>query len=136
MDFYKMGNIHGDDHSELALAPHLLSLFPVRLHRHLIGLFAIPHLNSASLRQPRASLSILDSDLPTHASSAFSINSPFSSFSHSHSLSLFHSQLKTYLFQNTSHHRSSHSFFQSDTTDSGCSPFSAYPVLFWFCMVD
>jgi len=49
----------------------------------------------ASLRQPRAGLSILDSDLPTHASSAFSLNSPLSS---SITPSLFHSQLKTYLF--------------------------------------
>ena len=50
---------------------------------------------TASLRQPRASLSILDSDLPTHTSSDVSINSPLST---SITPSLFHSQLKTYLF--------------------------------------
>jgi len=44
----------------------------------------------ASLRQPRAGRSISDSDLPTHTSSAFSINSPLSS---SITPSLFHSQL-------------------------------------------
>jgi len=49
----------------------------------------------ASLRQPRASHSVFDSDLPTHASSAFSINSPLST---SITPSLFHSPLKTYLF--------------------------------------
>ena len=29
-----------------------------------------------------------------------------------------------------------HSFSRTDTTDSGCSPFLAYPVLFWFRAVD
>jgi len=49
----------------------------------------------ASLQQPRAGLSISDSDLSTHISSAVSINSPLSS---SITPSLFHSQLKTLLF--------------------------------------
>jgi len=49
----------------------------------------------ASLWQPRAGLSTLDSDLSMYASSAFSINSPLST---SITPSLFHSQLKTYLF--------------------------------------
>jgi len=59
--------------------------------------YASPHLWNqlpASLRQPRAGLSILDSDLPMHVSSALCMNSPLS-------LSitqLFHSCLKTYLF--------------------------------------
>jgi len=49
----------------------------------------------ASLWQPRAGLSILEFDLPTHASSAFSINSPLSS---SKTPSFLHSHLNTYLF--------------------------------------
>jgi len=80
----------------------------------------------ASLRQPRAGLSILDSDLPTHTSSALSLNSPLSS---SIIPSLFHSQLKTYLF-----HKSFPpqvlSFSRTDTTDTGCSPFFLH---FRFC---
>jgi len=46
----------------------------------------------ASLWQPRAGLSISDCDLPTYASSAFSINSPLST---SINPSLFHTELKT-----------------------------------------
>ena len=60
--------------------------------------YASPHLWNqlpASLRQPRAGLSISDFDLPIDTSSAFFINSPLSSFI---TPSLFHSQLKTYLF--------------------------------------
>jgi len=60
--------------------------------------YAAPRLWSqlpASLWQPRAGPSISDSDLPTHTSSALSINSPLSSYI---TPSLFHSQLKTYLF--------------------------------------
>jgi len=50
---------------------------------------------SPCLRQPHAGLSILDSNIRTHTSSALSINSLLSS---SVTPSLFHSQLKTYLF--------------------------------------
>jgi len=79
----------------------------------------------ASLWQPCAGLSIYNSDLPMHTSSAVSIKSPLS-LSITPSLFHFHKSFPPYVL----------SFFRTDTTDSGCSPFLAYLVLFWFHAVD
>ena len=89
--------------------------------------YASPHLWNqlpASLRQPRADLSIMDSDLPMDTSSAFFHKFTTPIIHNSFTLSLPAQNLPLSQILPTI---GPHSFSRTDTTDFHCSPCFAYP---------
>jgi len=115
--------------------PSLLSLQITDWSFHYVS----PHLWNqlpASLRQPHAGLSMLDSNLPTHVSSVLSINSQLSS-SITPSLITLSVPAQNLPLSQILPTIGPISFSGTDLMDCGCELFVlAYPVLFWFCAVD